>query len=63
MSSSLVSYIDVLAHFEGVWAGFREREGSIFSNRQHFALCTGVALGLGRLCSKNVLIIMLQFLA
>ena len=22
-------------------AGFREREGSIFSNRQHFALCTG----------------------
>ena len=22
--------------FEGVWAGFREREGSIFSNHQHF---------------------------
>ena len=26
----------------GVWAGFRGREGSIFSNRQHFALCTGI---------------------
>ena len=24
--------------FEGVWAGFREREGSIFSNHQHFRL-------------------------
>ena len=26
----------------GVWAGFREREGSIFSNRQHFAVSTGI---------------------
>ena len=25
----------------GVWAGFREREGSIFSNHQHFAISTG----------------------
>ena len=25
----------------GVWAGFREREGSIFSNHQHFAVSTG----------------------
>ena len=24
----------------GVWAGFREREGSIFSNHQHFAVST-----------------------
>ena len=28
--------------FEGVWAGFREREGSIFSNHQHFAVSTGI---------------------
>ena len=28
--------------FEGVWAGFREREGSIFSNHQHFAVSTGM---------------------
>ena len=28
---------------EGVWAGFREREGSLFSNHQHFAISTGVA--------------------
>ena len=28
--------------FEGVWAGFREREGSIFSNHQHFAISTGI---------------------
>ena len=27
---------------EGVWAGFREREGSIFSNHQHFAVSTGI---------------------
>ena len=26
----------------GVWAGFREREGSIFSNHQHFAVSTGI---------------------
>ena len=25
----------------GGWAGFREREGSIFSNHQHFAVSTG----------------------
>ena len=25
-----------------VWAGFREREGSIFSNHQHFAVSTGI---------------------
>ena len=30
------------AIFEGVWAGFREREGSIFSNHQHFAVSTGI---------------------
>ena len=28
--------------FEGVWAGFREREGSIFSNHQHFAISTDI---------------------
>ena len=28
--------------FEGVWAGFREREGSIFSNHQHFAVSRGI---------------------
>ena len=28
--------------FRGVWAGFREREGSIFSNHQHFAVSTGI---------------------
>ena len=28
--------------FEGVWAGFRVREGSIFSNHQHFAVSTGI---------------------
>ena len=28
--------------FEGIWAGFREREGSIFSNHQHFAVSTGI---------------------
>ena len=28
--------------FEGVWAGFREREGSIFSNHQHLAVSTGI---------------------
>ena len=28
--------------FEGVWAGFRESEGSIFSNHQHFAVSTGI---------------------
>ena len=28
--------------FEGVWAGIREREGSIFSNHQHFAVSTGI---------------------
>ena len=28
--------------FEEVWAGFREREGSIFSNHQHFAVSTGI---------------------
>ena len=28
--------------FEGVWAGFRERGGSIFSNHQHFAVSTGI---------------------
>ena len=28
--------------FEGVWAGFREKEGSIFSNHQHFAVSTGI---------------------
>ena len=28
--------------FEGVWAGFREREGSIFGNHQHFAVSTGI---------------------
>ena len=26
----------------GVWASFREREGSIFSNHQHFAVSTGI---------------------
>ena len=26
----------------GVWAGFREREDSIFSNHQHFAVSTGM---------------------
>ena len=26
----------------GVWAGFRESEGSIFSNHQHFAVSTGI---------------------
>ena len=26
----------------GFWAGFREREGSIFSNHQHFAVSTGI---------------------
>ena len=26
----------------GVWACFREREGSIFSNHQHFAVSTGI---------------------
>ena len=25
-----------------VWAGFRERKGSIFSNHQHFAISTGI---------------------
>ena len=30
--------------FEGVWAGFRESEGSIFSNHQHFAVSTGKGL-------------------
>ena len=28
--------------FEWVWAGFREKEGSIFSNHQHFAVSTGI---------------------
>ena len=28
--------------FEGVWAGFKERQGSIFSNHQHFAVSTGI---------------------
>ena len=28
--------------FEGVWAGFREREGSIFSYHQHFTVSTGI---------------------
>ena len=28
--------------FKGVWAGFREREGSNFSNHQHFAVSTGI---------------------
>ena len=28
--------------FEGVWVGFRERDGSIFSNHQHFANSTGI---------------------
>ena len=28
----------------GFWAGFREREGSIFSNHQHFAVSTGICL-------------------
>ena len=26
----------------GGWAGFRERDGSIFSNHQHFAVSTGI---------------------
>ena len=26
----------------GLWAGFREREGSIFSNHQHFSVSTGI---------------------
>ena len=26
----------------GFWAGFREREGSIYSNHQHFAVSTGI---------------------
>ena len=26
----------------GVWAGFRKREGSIFSNHQHFTVSTGI---------------------
>ena len=26
----------------GFWVGFREREGSIFSNHQHFAVSTGI---------------------
>ena len=26
----------------GFWAGFREREGSVFSNHQHFAVSTGI---------------------
>ena len=25
-----------------VWAGFREREGSVFSKHQHFAVSTGI---------------------
>ena len=28
--------------FEGVWAGSRDREGSIFSNHQHFTVSTGI---------------------
>ena len=28
--------------FCGVWAGFREREGSILSNHQHLAISTGI---------------------
>ena len=28
--------------FEEVWAVFKEREGSIFSNHQHFAVSTGI---------------------
>ena len=32
--------------FEGVWAGFRESEGSIFSNHQHFAVSTGMGSSL-----------------
>ena len=28
--------------FRGVWAGFREREGPVFSNHQHFAVSTGI---------------------
>ena len=38
LSSSLVRPI-----FEGGWAGLREREGSIFSNHQHFAVSTGIS--------------------
>ena len=30
--------------FEGVWAGFREREGSIFSNHQHFAVSSSTGI-------------------
>ena len=35
----LYSFAD---HFEGFWVGFREREGSIISNHQHFAISTGI---------------------
>ena len=42
--SSLVSCIAKTfgPFLRGVWVGFREREGSIYSNHQHFAISTGI---------------------
>ena len=37
-----MSYIGFGPFLRGVWVGFREREGSIFSNHQHFAVSTGI---------------------
>ena len=47
LSSSLHGELYSLAKgfgpfLRGGWAGFREREGSIFSNHQHFAVSTGI---------------------